>query len=186
VQGTQVQIADQIRGHNKNLRKWKENENVTKALQKQLIITIKPAYLAHLEDPFSGFNKVAVRDILHDQFTDYGKIRSTDLMACNKHFEEDWNPSETFQTVMAQIKQCCDFADDARQAYSEHQILAKAYAIVLNTGLYYKALEKWDEVLIRQATYNNFCKHMIEAQTRLQTKKRSIQQCYGLAVEQIQ
>jgi ribosomal protein S15P/S13E len=87
---------------------------------------------------------------------------------------------------MARIKQCCDFANDAGQPYSEQQILAKAHAIVFNTGLYYDALEKWDEVPIVQSTYDNFCKHIIQAQTRLQTKQTSKQQGYGLAVEQIQ
>jgi hypothetical protein len=169
VQGTQAQIADQVRAHNENLRKWKENENVSKALRKLLIDVIEPAYIAHLEDPFSGYNKVAVRDILQDLFTNYGKIHSTDLMANNKRFEEDL--SETFQTVMARIKQCCEFASDAGQPYSVQQILAKAHAIVFNTGLYYEALEKWDEVPIGQATYENFCKHMIDAQTKLQNKK---------------
>jgi hypothetical protein len=86
-----------------------------KALRKLLLDAIEPAYIAHLEDPFSGYNKVPVRDILRDLFTNYGKIRSTDLMANNKRFEEDWNPAETFQTVMARIKQCCEFATDAGQ-----------------------------------------------------------------------
>jgi hypothetical protein len=82
--GTQAQIADQVRAHNENVRKWKEHENVTKALRKQLIDTVDLAYIAHLEDPFSGFNKVMVKDILMDLFENYGKIRSTDLMANNK------------------------------------------------------------------------------------------------------
>jgi hypothetical protein len=74
VQGTQAQIADQVRAHNENIRKWKEYENVTKALRKQLIDTVEPAYIAHLEDPFSGFNKVLVKDILLDLFENCGKI----------------------------------------------------------------------------------------------------------------
>jgi hypothetical protein len=68
VQGNQAQVADQIRSHNENLRKWKEHENVTKALRKQLIDSIEPAYLAHLEDPYSGFNKVPVKNILQEMF----------------------------------------------------------------------------------------------------------------------
>jgi hypothetical protein len=63
IQGTQVQIANQVLTHNENLRKWKEHKNVTKALQKQLIDAIEPPYIAHLEDPYSGFNKVSVKNI---------------------------------------------------------------------------------------------------------------------------
>jgi hypothetical protein len=108
VQGTASQVSDQVRAHNENLRKWKEHENVTKALHKQLIDAVDPAYIAHLEDPYSGFNKVLVKDIL----------------ANNKCFEEDWDPADTFQTIMVCSKQCCEFASDTGQPYSNEQILA--------------------------------------------------------------
>jgi hypothetical protein len=186
VQGTAAQVADQVRAHNESLRKWKEYENVTKALRKQLINAIEPAYIAHLDDLFSGFNKVPVKNILLDLFENYGKIRSTDLLANNKRFDEDWVPSETFQTVMARVKQCREFAIDAGQPFSEEQVLAKTHAIVFNTGLYHDALEKWEEVSIGQANYDNFCKHMIQAQTRLQNKRTSKQHGYGMAAEHIQ
>jgi hypothetical protein len=74
VQGTQAQVSDQVRAHNENLQKSKEHENVTKALRKQLIDAIDPAYIAHLDDPYSAFNKVLVKDILLDLFENYGKI----------------------------------------------------------------------------------------------------------------
>jgi hypothetical protein len=115
VQGTVAQVSNQVRAHNENLQKWKEHENVTKALRKQLIDAVDPAYIAHLEDPYSGFNKVPVKGILSDLLETYGKIRSTDLLANNKRFEEDWDPTDTFQTIMARIKQCCEFASDAGQ-----------------------------------------------------------------------
>jgi hypothetical protein len=173
--------------------------NVTKSLRKQLIESVELPYIAHLEDLYRGFNKVSVRDLLQDLFDNYGKIRSTDLLANNKKFNEEWDLSDTFQSVMARIKQCCDFAADARQPYSDEQILAKTHAIVFNTRLYYNALEKWDntrlyynalekweEVPVAQASYENFCKHMIQAQTQLQTKRTSKQQGYGLAAEYMQ
>jgi hypothetical protein len=104
-------------------------------------------------------------------------------LANNKRFDEDWDPSETFQTIMARIKQCREFAINAGQPYSEEQVLAKTHAIVFNTGLYHDALEKWDEVPIGLANNDNFCKHMIQAQTRLQNKKTSKQHRYGMAQE---
>jgi hypothetical protein len=84
---------------------------------------------------------------------------------------------------MACIKQCCEFASDAGHPYSNEQILAKAHAIVF--GLYHDALEKWDEVPAPQANCDTFCKHMIQAQTRLQSKTTSMQQGYGLATTQL-
>jgi hypothetical protein len=107
------------------------------------------------------------------------------LLANKKRFEEDWDPTGTFQTIMACIKQCCEFASDAGQPYSNKQILAKAHTIVFNTGLYHDTLEKWDEVPAPQANYDTFCKHMIQAQTWLQSKTTSKQQGYSLATTQL-
>jgi hypothetical protein len=155
-------------------------------LRKQLIDLVETAYIAHLDDPYSGFNKVLVKDILLDLFENYGKIRSTELQANIKRFDEDWDPSETFQTLMARVKQCREFAHDTGQPYSDEQVLAKTHTIVFNTGLYHDALEKWEEQLAGQATYEEFCKHMIQAQTRLQSKRTSKQQGCSLAMEQLQ
>jgi hypothetical protein len=137
VQGTQEQVANQVRAHNEALCQWKEFDNVTKALRKQLIDSVETAYIAHLdlEDPYSSSNKIPVKDILLDLVENYGKIRSTDLQANNKRFDEDWDPSETFQTLMAQVKQCHEFTQDAGQLYSDEQVLAKTHAIVFNTRL---------------------------------------------------
>jgi hypothetical protein len=65
VNGTAAAIAAQARQHKENLRLWKEYDNVTKALRKQLISVIEPAYITHLEDEFSGFNNVEVKDLLN-------------------------------------------------------------------------------------------------------------------------
>jgi hypothetical protein len=47
VQGTQAQIANQVHTHSENLQKWKEHENVTTALRKQLIESVEPPYITH-------------------------------------------------------------------------------------------------------------------------------------------
>jgi hypothetical protein len=182
VQGIQAQVADQVQAHNENLQQWKEHKNVTKALCKQLIDSIEPAYIAHLDNPFSGFNKVLVKDILLDLFENYRKIRSTDLLANNKRFDEDWDPSETFQTIMAWVAQCCKFAINAGQPSSEEQVLAKTHAIVFNTGLYHDALEKYlldKPTTIILQTYDS-------SANKDPNKQTSKQHRYGMAAEQIQ
>jgi hypothetical protein len=183
VQGTAAQVSNQVRANNENLCKWKEYENVTKALWKQLIDAVDPAYIGYLDDPSSGFNKVLVKDIKLDLFKNYGKIRSTDLLANNKRLEEDWDPADTFQTshqaVLGVRHQCWT---TLQWGAGTSQGL---WAIVFNTRLYHDALEKWEEVPVGRATYDNFCKHMIHAKVWLQSKKTSKQQVYGLAAAQI-
>jgi hypothetical protein len=160
VNGTAAAIATQTRQHKENLRIWKEHDNVTKALRKQLIGVIEPAYLSHLEDEYSGFNNVAVKDLLNYLFQNYGHISSMDLIENNRKFESDWNPTEPWQTVMTRIKQCCDYAQDAGRPYSEPQKLSKAHALVFNTGLFFETLDKWDDLPAANQTYPQFCTYM--------------------------
>jgi hypothetical protein len=77
-----------------------KNMKMTNALSKQLISIIEPAYLTNLEDEFSGFNKVEVKNLLNYLFQTYSHISSMNLIENNCKFESDWDPTEPWQTVM--------------------------------------------------------------------------------------
>jgi hypothetical protein len=100
VNGTAAAIAAQTCQRKENLWIWKEHDNVTKALRKQLIGIIELAYISHLEDEFSGFNNVVVKDLLNYLFQTYGHISSMDLIENNCKFESNWDPTKPWQTVM--------------------------------------------------------------------------------------
>jgi hypothetical protein len=104
INGTAAAMAAQARKHKEGLWQWKEHENVAKALRKQLISIIEPAYLIHLVDEFSGFNK-EVKELLNYLLQTYGHIRSMDLIETNQKFKSNWDPTESWQTVMTRIKQ---------------------------------------------------------------------------------
>jgi hypothetical protein len=186
VNGTAAAIAAQARQHKEDLCQWREYENVTKALRKQLISVVETAYITHLEDKFSGFNKVEVKDILNNLFQTYGHITSMDLIENNRKLESDWDPTEPWQTVMTRIKQCCNYAQDAGRPYSEAQKLSKAHALVFNTGLYFDALDKWDELPALNQTYPQFCTHIMQAQNRLRNNTTTKQHGYGMTMEHMQ
>jgi hypothetical protein len=139
-----------------------------------------------MEDKFSGFNKVEVKELLNDLFQTYSHISSIDLIENNCKFESDWDPTEPWQTVMTRIKQCCDYAHDAGHLYSEAQRLSKAHALVFNTGLFFETLDKWEDLPFINQTYPQICTYITQAQNHLQNKKTTKQHGYGLAVEQMQ
>jgi hypothetical protein len=128
-----------------------------------------------------------VNNLLDYLFTLYGKITSTDLIENNRTFDQEWDTLRPFQTVMARVKRCCDYAANSEQPYTAKQILAKLHTIVFQTGLYHNVLKKWDELPANQKTFKAFSKHIIHAQTNLCNKKTSKQHGYGgMAVEQMQ
>jgi hypothetical protein len=106
-----------------------------------------------------------------------------DLIENNHKFKSDWDPTKPWQTVMTQIRQCCDYAHDASRLYSEAQKLSKVHAPVFNTGLFFETLDKWDELPAANQTYLQFCTFITQAQNQLRNKK---QHGYGLAVQQMQ
>jgi hypothetical protein len=98
-------------------------DNVTKVLQKQIINAVKPDFIVHLEDEFSRYNNVKVNGLLDYLFMVYGTITSTDLIENHCIFDQEWDTSRPFQTVLAQVKQCCDYTANGDQPYTSKQIL---------------------------------------------------------------
>jgi hypothetical protein len=140
---TAAVMADLVRVHNKDLHKWNEYDNVTKALQKQILNTVEPDFIVHLKDEFSSYNNIKINNLLDYLFMAYGNITSTNLIKHNQTFDQEWDTSRLFQTILARIKQCCDYAANGDQLYTDKQILARLHAIVFHTGLYHEALKKW-------------------------------------------
>jgi hypothetical protein len=62
---------------------------------------VKPDFIVHLEDKFSRYNDVKVNDLLDYLFMAYSTITSTDLIKNNQIFNQDWDTSCPFQTVLA-------------------------------------------------------------------------------------
>jgi hypothetical protein len=83
------------------------------------------------------------------------------------------NGTRPFQTVLTRIRQCCNYAADSDQPYTDKQILAKLHAIVFHTGLYHEALEKWDDLPAVQKTFDMCSKHIMHAQNNLQNKEQA-------------
>jgi hypothetical protein len=44
--------------HNEDLQKWKEYNNVTKALRKQILNAVEADFIVHLEDEYSRYNNM--------------------------------------------------------------------------------------------------------------------------------
>jgi hypothetical protein len=157
--------------HNKDLQKWREYDSVTKALHKQILNAVDSDFIVHLEDEFSIYNNVNVNKLLDYLFMLYTKITSTNLIKSNQTCNQEWDTSRPFQTVLARVKWCCEYAADREQPYTAKQILAKLNTIIFQTSLYHKALEEGGELPANQQMYDDFEKHIIHAQTNLHNNK---------------
>jgi hypothetical protein len=49
---------------NEDLHQWREYNNVTKALQKQILNAVESDFIAHLNNKFSSYNDVKINKLL--------------------------------------------------------------------------------------------------------------------------
>jgi hypothetical protein len=78
-----------IRQNTKNLCKWKEyNNNIQRALKKQLATAIEKNYLKAHNDLNVGYEIITVQVLLQYLFDEYGNITPLDLLANAKRLDK--------------------------------------------------------------------------------------------------
>ena len=164
--------------HNELKRLWKLCNNVNAALRIQILNAVDEIYLRAIKHRHTGFSTVKARDLLSHMFTHYGKITPQALVANNKLFTQDWDPTTPFETLIDQIESAQEFALDGGQPYSNRQILTNAYHLVYQTGLYFEDCKRWMEKPPQEHTWDNFKTHILAAQDQLRLQQTAQQKGY--------
>ena len=120
-------------------RQYNLYTNTDKALKRQLIDAVDRAYIRAREHRITGFANVTTLDLLNHLFFTYGRITPCDLEENDKRFKKQWDTNQPFETLIDQIEDAIDFASAGQTPYSASQIVANAYNLVFNTGLYPEA-----------------------------------------------
>ena len=173
---TQPQINARLRTHAEQLRQWKEYKNVNDAIKNQLIGAIEPMFIRGLRNQHVGFLNQSIQNILQYLFRNYGQITPIDLEANEKRMKADWNPNDPIDTLVNQIEDAIEFADDAGQPFSPAQILTTAYTLVFKTGMFNEDCRRWDAKPAANKTWPNFQTHFGEAQRLLRMQQRTSRQ----------
>lgn len=83
-----------------------------------------------------SFNNVTIQQIFSFLYTTYGKITSLDLELNEKKMTKAYNEDLPFGSFIKHIEDAVEYADAGRNAYTNQQILTKAYNVLLKSGLY--------------------------------------------------
>jgi hypothetical protein len=87
---------------------------------------------------------------------------------------------------ITRIEDCIDYAAAAAAPYSTVQILGRAKRVVVETGLYHKDLEKWDENLFLAKDWSTFKAYILAAQRKQRKRSATSKQSgYGLAIQKM-
>jgi hypothetical protein len=184
VGGNQAAREEELRVFNVASHAWREYNNVTNALRKQILGAVDETYLSPLKDDHTGYSGVTLQDMLEHLFTAYGVIQEHDLVLNEARLMESWDGSSPFEAVITRINQCVAYAAYAGNPYSPGQILAKVFHVVFQTGLIHIACREWKRLPAAQRTNANFKTHIVLAQQDNRNEQRTSKEAgYGLAAQ---
>jgi hypothetical protein len=164
-------IQATVRNHAESLRVWRLYNNVDKALKQQLIQAVKKQliravtrmYIHTLEDPHIGFANVTTLMLLQHLLATYGRITKHALNTNDIAFKGPLDPAQPFETFITQIEDTTEYAAAGNTPYSAAQVIANAYTLVFNTGLFPDACREWRRRPIPEKIWSNFKTHFSEA-----------------------
>lgn len=164
-----------VRQHTESVRQWREYTNVHAALKQQLTKAIPSIYLRAIRNVHDGFTNVSLRELLQHLFTAYGRITAQDLVKNNERFCKEWDPTTPFESVINQIDEAIDYADDGGAPYTPDQIINNVFNIVFKTGMYFDDCKLWNRKATADKTYENMKEHFLQAQQELRAQQQTTQ-----------
>ena len=157
---TQPQIAQVSNTHKEQLRLWREQHNLTKALKKQLTNVFEDKVLMELEDNYTGFNNISIQDILTRLYDRFGEVTSTELEEAESDLSKPFEPHEPFSVMICRIEDAIDIAEAAKCPFATQQIIHKALTSIIKAqALPETAMREWRSKSDADMTWSNFKKH---------------------------
>ena len=83
-----------------------------------------------------GYAKLSTRDMLVHLYKQYGKITETELQTNDYQMKEAHDPNAPIEDLIDQVNSVIAYADAGGTPYTAVQIVAIAYTLIFNTGLY--------------------------------------------------
>jgi hypothetical protein len=153
---TQIAIRALERQHEESLRMWRTYTTVQDAIKAQIVQAINPIWIETLNNRYTGYAGVTMRDLLNHLYDRYGAITAHDLEENDKHFRHEYDPSQPIETLYKQLDDAMLYADAGHQAYTAIQITNNAYNLVARTGLFKRACRDWRARDPADKTWPNF------------------------------
>lgn len=100
---TQHQITHAKEEHKKQLKLFKEQRFVERALKSLIINAFEETYLLDLKEDHIGYNNVDIPGLFNHLCRHYGKITDADLLANKETMNKPWDPDTPIQLVCKQI-----------------------------------------------------------------------------------
>ena len=159
----------QERTWKEELRVFHEVRGVEQALISQIVTAAEESYLLSVRNRTTGQYTGNVGDILRHLQDRYGRITPGQLQDFDLEISQmTYDPVNPIEQVFNRIEDLLDYGEIARNAYTQIQVIAKAYNILNKTGVFKEYIKTWKRRPTVEKTWINFKTHFRQAHDELQ------------------
>ena len=128
--------------HQEELWIWREYNATDKALKQQLLGVYDKMYLKTLQNRHMGFANVTTKQMLWHLYDNYGVITPTEHAENDMRMKKIFDSTMLIENLYEQIENAVEFAEAGNAPYMNAQIIATAYSLIFQQGVYSTACRK--------------------------------------------
>jgi hypothetical protein len=113
-------------------------------------------YLQTLNHCITGFANVTTQQMLMHLYSRYGRLTPSNLQENDAQMKQPYNANEPIKTLFQQIKDGIELTDAAGAPYTPSQIVAIAYMLIFDTGMFPEACREGRRRQAAEQTIANF------------------------------
>lgn len=123
--------------HKENIRKFRECNNVERALLKQIVAAVEPQYMKQFTCSLTHTICRPLREVVAQLFESFGKVTSDELAKQEEKVKTFfWSPTDPPDTLYNMIDDLAQYAEAAKLPKTDQQILNYGLDLVKKTGEY--------------------------------------------------
>ncbi len=162
------------------VRLFREVTGVEKALKQQILKAIEQQWLLAITNRNSQSLTGTVAQVLEFLFDTYGYVSTAMLEKKADSFRAlDYHPSQPVDLVFNTVEDLVDYAEMAKQPYTQSQIIGMAYLKFNQSGLLSIAVNEWNRKPDLQKTWIAF-------KTHFRTARKELKETSGSTIESSQ
>ena len=157
-------IVEANQQYGKDLKTFRECEDVRDAIRKLLLDAIPSHLIQELATDVRGMAAVQPRAILTHMVTNYGAASQDDIEDNRHRLTEDWNPDDGLAAHWAKVQSIRSFADAAGEPISGAVTVRLTLRVLEKSGVFSNAVQKWKDKPAADRTWANFKPHFNAAE----------------------
>ena len=179
---TQPQIAQINATHKEELRLWREQNLIIKALKKLLVSVWEQKYLEEIHDNYTCYNNYSIQQIFTYLFNKYGDLDEADVEKIDKTLTEPYDANEPFGSFVKKVEDAMEIAEAAGCPYTPSQIVAKTFNAINKANIYPEGCREWKCKAPADKSWANFKQHFsLEAKEYRKNQDTTSREDYQVA-----